>query len=417
MSTVATEAKVRKRVSRPGTVLALISAAHGMSHMYAALLPLTFPFIVQEMGVGYTEIGLMMGSSAVVGGLLQFAWGYAGRLAPRPILIGTGNILLGLSTAFGALAPTFFIFTMARWAAVISTSPQHPVGNSMIADQYGRTRRGFALAINYAGGNAGTLLVPLIGVLLLIAFGWRQMMLLFAVPSLLVGILVMAVIRDPRQLAKSEPGRRGSAALWETRQLLLNRTFLLLMAASLMAAGGRGLGIVLNFVPAYLADPTKGLGLPEPVVGVLYGALLVGSVVGPLLFGRFSDKIGARKPLILAVYLLSAVGAVTLASVGGQVWLLGPVLLFFGLVVFSESSLIQALLTDVTRAGSRDIMFGTYFALGFGISAGWVVFQGWLVDTYGFGAMFGVMAASYVAAALLILAVRERRATEGDEAS
>jgi hypothetical protein len=64
-------------------------------------------------------------------------------------------------------------------------------------------------------------------------------------------------------------------------------------------------------------------------------------------------------------------------------------------------------MTDITPAGSRDIMFGTYFAIAFGVSFLWVTLQGWMVDHFGFRAMFLTMGTSYVLAAILILGARE----------
>jgi hypothetical protein len=48
-----------------------------------------------------------------------------------------------------------------------------------------------------------------------------------------------------------------------------------------------------------------------------------------------------------------------------------------------------------------------YFTFAFGIGAFWAVVIGQVVSAFGFPVAFGVMAASYLAAALMLLAVRE----------
>jgi MFS family permease len=279
----------------------------------------------------------------------------------------------------------------------------------MIADHFGRERRGFALALNAAAGNLGTLVVPLVAALLIVGFGWRRTLMLFAIPMVVVGLIVIGFAHDPGSPAaqKAQGSRRLGLMVSETKDLLKNPTVAFLIIASLVSAGGRGLGIVLNFIPAYLGDPDKGLGLPTETVGWIYMILLIGSVLGPLALGRLSDKLGARKPVIVAVYAASAIAVLILVGFNPVGWLLQLVILFFGFVVFSESSLIQSFMSDAVPAGARDIMFGTYFAAGFGISALWVVLQGWLVDHYGFAAMFIAMAGSYVVAALFVLGARE----------
>lgn len=405
------QARAPTLIASPYALLTLVSAAHAMTHMYAALLPLTYPFIIQEFDINYTLLGAMMGVASLMGGLLQFVFGYVSRYIPRKVLIGGGNFLLGLSTAWGGSAPGFTHYALARWTAAVVTSPQHPVGNSMIADRFGKKLRGLALAINYAGGNAGTLLVPLIGAFLIASVGWRQTMILFALPSLLCGLLVVTLVQDESSASAegTESNKTLGSMLSETRQIFSNRTFLFLMAASLVAAGGRGLGIVLNFIPPYLGDPQKGLGLPTETVGLIYTTLLIGSVVGPLLSGRISDWLGTRKPIIFGVYLVATASVLFLVNSGIQGWLLHLVIFIFGCAVFSESPLVQSFMSEIVPAGSRDIMFGTYFAIAFGVSSLWVVFQGWLVDNYGFAAMFTAMATSYVIAALLVLGARETK--------
>lgn len=405
------QARAPTLIASPYTLLTLVSAAHAMTHMYAALLPLTYPFIMEEFGINYTLLGAMMGVASLMGGLLQFVFGYASRYVPRKVLIGGGNVFLGMSTAWGGAAPSFAHYALARCAAAIVTSPQHPVGNSMIADRFGKKLRGLALAINYSGGNAGTLLVPMVAALLITAVGWRQTMVLFALPPFLCGLLVMTLVHDESSASpeKGEGKKTFGSMLGETRQIFSSRTFLFLMAASLVAAGGRGLGIVLNFIPPYLGDSQKGLGLPTETVGLVYTTLLIGSVVGPLLSGRVSDWLGIRKPIIIAAYLLATASVVFLATSSVQGWLLHLVIFVFGCAVFSESPLVQSFMSEIVREGSRDIMFGSYFAIAFGVSSIWVMFQGWLVDNYGFAGMFTAMAASYVVAALLILGARETK--------
>ena len=72
---------------------------------------------------------------------------------------------------------------------------------------------------------------------------------------------------------------------------LRHRGVVLPIIASLVAAGGRGLGILTKNLPLYLLGPIK---LPHTRdVTILYTLLLAGSIVGPLLAGRVSDRTGA----------------------------------------------------------------------------------------------------------------------------
>jgi hypothetical protein len=52
--------------------------------------------------------------------------------------------------------------------------------------------------------------------------------------------------------------------------------------------------------------------------------------------------------------------------------------------------------------------FAVYFTVAFGFGALWAFILGNVVDAFGYPAAFGIMAASYLGAAALLLAVRDR---------
>ena len=158
----------------------------------------------------------------------------------------------------------------------------------------------------------------------------------------------------------------------------------------------------------YLAGP---LGFDDATVNLLYALLLVGAVVGPILAGVLSDRFG-RRPTLVAYYLLSALGIVVFVAVGANLVLLVPVLLPFGTAVFSESPVLQAYLADRASGPIRDVAFAVYFTFAFGIGAFWAFVIGTIIGEFGYPIAFGVMAASYVAAAVLLLAVSERPNSE-----
>jgi hypothetical protein len=66
-----------------GATLTLISLAHGINHAQSALKPLVFPLVLRELNFGYSELGIMLGVAAAVGGLLQLFAGALGRVLLR----------------------------------------------------------------------------------------------------------------------------------------------------------------------------------------------------------------------------------------------------------------------------------------------------------------------------------------------
>jgi MFS transporter, FSR family, fosmidomycin resistance protein len=389
--------------TRPGVALALLSLAHAVIHAQSALLPLLYPIVVIQFGLDARAIGLFIAITTAVGGSMQLLYGLLTRWIARPALLAGGQLIFGTSLILGGLSSSIGQLLAAISGARIGASPQHPVGNALLSDLYPQERRGFAISVHIAGGNIGTVLVPFVGVALIGAVGWNATLALFGVPALMVGVLIALTIREDGTAYRAAARSSGS---WRAQlvEVVQRRDLRLILGAALIAAGGRGLDIVAPFMVLYLRGPLK---LSQETTALLYALLLVGAVVGPLLAGWLSDRFGRRSTLIV-YYVLSAVGIVAFLAAGSNLVLLVPLLLPFGTAVFSESPVLQAYLADRATGPTRDVAFSVYFTFAFGIGAFWAFVIGNVVATFGYPVAFGVMASSYLAAALLLGLVRER---------
>jgi MFS family permease len=243
-------------------------------------------------------------------------------------------------------------------------------------------------------------LTPAAAVLLNV-LGWRNAILLLTLPAVAAGVLVLVAVGER---ARPMPGRSPLSDMVQGfQQVRRSRNLVLIFLASLIAAGGRGLGVVILVVPLYLKLQ---LHLSNGRVAVLYLILLIGSVVGPLIAGPLSDRLG-RRTLLLAAYPLSAIATVSVlaAPVSGP-WL-GLALAVMGLIVYLESPLLQAFLADEAPARDRDAIFSLYFAVAFGIGALWAAAVGALLGPLGFATVFAIMAVTYLAAGACVLAMSE----------
>ncbi len=388
-----------------------VSAAHAVNHMYGALLPLIYPILLVQFHFGYAVLGAIIAASNVTGGLLQAAFGYINRRVSARTLIGWENIALGVCAALMAATGNTAEFAAVRVAGAVAGSPQHPVGSAYCAEEFPPERRGFALGAHVGGGNIGTLVVPLLGALCIQKLGWRPTVLIFAIPIMLMGILTFFLMREDAAVTTSRGERQDAGLKEELRAMLKRRNILLVLVASTIAAGGRGLGVVMTFIPAYLSDAHQGLHLGLLTTGALFNVLLVGSVVGTMGAGHVSDRIG-RKVALVGSYVLALVSMLLIILTGSNVALLFPVLLFVGLTAFAESPLLQTFFADSIGSGSQRIGFGLYFTIAYGIGAIWAEVIGATVQHFGFHAAFVVMGISYLAAALVLLPARETRTVE-----
>jgi len=390
--------------TQPRAILAMVSLAHAVNHAYAALLPLVYPIILNEFRLSYTDLGVMVGVANAVSGMLQMSFGYLRRFIERRVMLGGGQMLMALGAAITGIAGNFPVLFASNLLARVGGSPQHPVGSSILSDQFEARRRGFALSAHISGGNIGTVLVPIIGTLIITSFGWRAALFVFAACAFIVGITLVLTMDENRNApATSTNVSHGSRA--EIKQILSNRNIQLLFLISTIAAGGRGLGVVITYVPLYLNNVLK---IETGYAGILFTLLLVGSVIGPIIFGKISDTTG-RKPILIATYAAATVFTVFFTMLGATDWLLPVTLLLMGIAIYAESPLLQTFLADSTQGLNRDLAFGLYFTAAFGIGSFWASALGWVIDTFGFAMGFYVMAATYVIAGLLVFPTREAR--------
>src|ERR1700709_883241 len=71
-----TQAKTPAKPDESLRTLAAISTAHWVSHFHIFVLPMLFPFLKQQLGVGYIELGFALTVFAVTSGLTQAPLGY-----------------------------------------------------------------------------------------------------------------------------------------------------------------------------------------------------------------------------------------------------------------------------------------------------------------------------------------------------
>jgi MFS transporter, FSR family, fosmidomycin resistance protein len=407
---------------RPGRSLGLLSAAHAVNHAFAVLLPLIFLAIIDEFDASVQAVAFLAAFGSLAAGLVQLSYAELTRHVSRKRLLGAGGLLFGGGFAAMSLASSFASFALPTVVARIGSSPQHPVGNGLLAEQYPPERRGFAISAHIAGGNLGTVLVAVVGAPLLAVIGWRGVTVVFGVAAMLIALSILAIIRE--RGTDRAAARAGGSSLDGLKRVLADRDLRWVFLTSILGGGGRGLGVVNLFALIYM---TRVIGLDEGTSGLMYGALIVFSVPMPLLAGWLSDRFG-RKPLIIAAYLGGAVGFGLFIFAGSSLVWLWVGIVIMGLFSFAESPQLQALLADISPPENRDASYALYFTLAFGVGSLWTAVYGTVIEALGepvgVPVVFGIMAASFLLAALATLPIRTERAqgvsheewTEGHEA-
>src|SRR6266404_2178253 len=174
------------------TLLA-ISTAHWVSHFHLFVLPMLFPFLKEQLGVGYIDLGLALTVFAVVSGLTQAPIGYlADHIGARKILLigltvgGLALILLGMHLSYPALIVSAALLGLAN-------SVYHPCDYAILSAHMDVTRMGRAFSIHTFAGFVGGAVAPAIMLALVATVGGLGALIVAGAIGPLVALLMIAM--------------------------------------------------------------------------------------------------------------------------------------------------------------------------------------------------------------------------------
>src|SRR6202795_4406464 len=191
--------------------LVLISTAHWVSHFHLLVLPMLFPFLKAQLGVGYIELGFALTVFAVISGLTQAPMGYlADHIGARKILLmgltlgGLALILLGLHLSYSWLIASSVLLGLAN-------SVYHPANYAVLSAHMDVTRMGRAFSIHtFAGFLGGAVAPAIVAALVAMTGGHGALIVAGAVGPIVAVVLVVVRISDASAADRKVDGVRAS---------------------------------------------------------------------------------------------------------------------------------------------------------------------------------------------------------------
>jgi MFS family permease len=396
----------------------LISAGHALTHWYTATFYLLLPLIGKELGLSYTEIGLIMTVQYVAGAISNLPGGIlVDVVGHKGYLMATSLFWVGFPYALMSLTHNFWMLLVCVTLVGIGNNLWHPAAIPTLAYRY-PNRKGFVLSFHGIGGNIGEALAPFVIGILLGWYSWRTVVVINVVPGLTMSALIL-ILLGAFTVTKAGDGNAINARgkkralrdyLGDLAGLLKNK-HLMLIACSSSFRTMTQVGL-LTFLPVYLAYE---LGYAPFAVGICVTAMqIAGMIAGPI-GGHLSDKMG-RKQVIMSSMVLTGVMIVGLA-LAGKTPLFVVFIALVGFFLYAMRPVLQAWAVEATPKH----LAGTGVGLQFGIqSAGAAVSPaifGMVADAFDIYKAFYFLAATIVAANLMVFFLPSGKAAKVATAS
>ena len=385
--------------------IALVSAAHFVSHYYIILLAPLFVFIRADYDVSYTELGFAFVAFNVVTALLQTPAGFlVDRIGAKPLLVG-GVALGAAAIAVAAMVDSFWVLVAMFGVAGLANTVYHPANYTLLSQGVSPERMGHAFSIHTFAGMLGGAAAPASLLLLHTFAGWRGAFL----GAALLGFAVAAVLALSRDLdARRAPVKKpadATAGGGETGwRLLLSlpilQSLLFFVLLAITNAGLQNYSVValgaLYDTPLAIANTALSGYLLFTAIGVLSGGVISGRT--------------SRHALVAALGLCAATVAtfvIGIVDLGGVLLIVMMSLVGFltGVIMPSRDLIVR----ENTPAGSFGKVFGfvtTGFNIGGIVSP--LVF-GWLMDNNSPRGVFLFVAAVSLVSVVTVLAIPKLR--------
>lgn len=183
---------VRKRV------IVLFAAVLALSSADTAAIGAAADLIKSDLGIGNTQIGLLVAVVALAGGVGTLPMGMLADRVNRVRLLTLSVVLWAAAMVASGLAPSYEVLIYSRIALGLVVAAAGPVIASLVGDLFFPHERGRVLGFVLAGELLGTGLGFVVAGMITAVLPWRVVFFVFAVPALILARFVWRV-REPQR--------------------------------------------------------------------------------------------------------------------------------------------------------------------------------------------------------------------------
>ncbi len=255
--------------------------------------------IKRDLGLSETQFGLLVGTPILTGSLIRLILGiwadqYGGRMVFTFTMLSAAVMTALLTQAYDY--PTFLLAALGVGIAGGSFS----VGVAYVAKWYPKEKQGTALGI-FGAGNVGAAVTKFAAPVIMVAYGWKTVALIWAGALLVMAIVFFLMTKDDPDLAR----RRATGAKPEPLSAMmepLKNIQVWRFSLYYFFVFGAFVALAL-WLPRYLIGV---YGLDIVTAGMVGAAYSIPASIFRAYGGHLSDKFGARR-IMYWTFLVSVV--------------------------------------------------------------------------------------------------------------
>ena len=352
---------------RARTVLIVLTLIATVQFFDRALMVVILEPLKQEFSLTDAQLGFLSGFSyAAAFALAGIPFGWMADRGNRRNLLAALLAIWSALVAFAGSANSFMALVLTRVGIGAADAGGQPCSVSIISDLYPTQRRASAVAIFFVGVPLGMASGFIVGAIVAGQLGWRTAFYVAAAPGVLLTILLLLLVKEPKRGASDglQESKDNAPPLSDTFAFMRSQKSLVyLMAASVLVTASSS--AMMSWIGSLLVR-VHGLSLEN--VGMLTGLCMGGfGAIGTLVFGWVADRQGAKdmrnQPRMMAI--AAAVIAISGTAVSLLPTVLGAAisLALFASMVAGLNGPTYALTQSLVRVRMRGTSMSTLVVL------------------------------------------------------
>jgi MFS transporter, FSR family, fosmidomycin resistance protein len=391
------------QIRQTDSLLWLVALGHTFTHWCPATFYLLLPYLVQELGLTYSQAGFLVTIRAVANLLVNVPAGIlVDIIGQKALLMGLALLATGVPYFLVGVSHSFFWVAFFMAFVGVGNYLWHPAAISTISERY-PGKRGFAIAIHAIGPNIGESIAPLFVGVLLLSLSWRSVLFVNLIPGIVIALILWRFLFGQLQTRahakKALPVKEYLAGM---KKMAQNPSILLLvLVAGMRSMTQQGLH---TFLPIYL---THDLGLSSAMAGLYLSITQTAGMIGTPIAGSISDRSGRKRVLTAGLFSTSIV--LFVLAYFQMTWLFITGLALLGFFLYAVRPVIWAWVLDLSPkelGGSMVSFFSGSQSLLSSLSP---LICGFIADRWGILTAFYFLAATVLLANLVVLAIKEPR--------